>query len=90
MNSLGSGAAPCSQMYPITGKRYRCTDCEEAIGFDLCEACYEARSNLRPRFNQRHTPDHTFVLELPRPRRWFQGGSAEPDVSDGAAYVLRE
>ncbi|CAA7398918.1 unnamed protein product [Spirodela intermedia] len=50
-------------MYPILGKRYKCTDCQDEIGFDLCEACYEARSNFPSRFNQRHTPGHAFVLD---------------------------
>jgi hypothetical protein len=46
------------QMYPICGKRYRCQDCTELIGFDLCEAWYTSSSNLPGRFNQQHTPDH--------------------------------
>ncbi|RWW80597.1 hypothetical protein BHE74_00011050 [Ensete ventricosum] len=50
-------------IYPIIGKRYKCKDCKEAIGFDLCEACYNSTSKLPGRFNQQHTPDHTFELD---------------------------
>ncbi|KAF7132870.1 hypothetical protein RHSIM_Rhsim09G0055200 [Rhododendron simsii] len=46
------------QMYPIIGKRYRCKDCKEKIGFDLCEGCFNSSSKLPGRFNQQHTPDH--------------------------------
>ncbi|KAL5990414.1 hypothetical protein ACLOJK_011314 [Asimina triloba] len=55
------------QMYPIIGKRYRCKDCVETMGFDLCEECYETQSKLPGRFNQRHTPDHKFELIRPSP-----------------------
>lgn len=50
-------------MYPIIGKRYKCKDCKEKIGFDLCEECYKSSSNLLGRFNQQHTPDHKLVLD---------------------------
>lgn len=46
------------QMYPIIGERYRCKDCEEIAGFDLCECCYNSSSKLPGRFNQQHTPEH--------------------------------
>jgi hypothetical protein len=58
------------QVYPIRGKRYKCQDCTELIGFDLCEACYNSSSNLPGRFNQQHTPDHRMEADetalLPR------------------------
>ncbi|XP_020251710.1 uncharacterized protein LOC109829053 [Asparagus officinalis] len=38
---IGVGCDTCG-MYPITGKRYRCKDCKEEIGFDLCETCYNS------------------------------------------------
>lgn len=50
-------------MYPIIGKRYKCKDCKEAIGFDLCESCYNTNSKLPGRFNQQHKPDHRFELD---------------------------
>lgn len=51
-------------MYPIIGDRYRCKDCKEEIGYDLCKDCYETPSKVPGRFNQQHTPDHR--LELAR------------------------
>lgn len=46
------------QVYPIIGDRYRCKDCKEEIGYDLCKECYETPSKVSGRFNQQHTPDH--------------------------------
>ncbi|XP_058729346.1 E3 ubiquitin-protein ligase PRT1-like [Vicia villosa] len=62
----GVGCDFCG-MYPIIGDRYRCADCEESIGFDLCGDCYKNRSKRPGRFNQKHTPDHK--LELVQYRR---------------------
>lgn len=50
------------QMCPITGNRYKCQDCKEEIGFDLCEGCYNSSSKLPGRFNQHHTDDHKFTM----------------------------
>ncbi|XP_057534826.1 E3 ubiquitin-protein ligase PRT1 [Amaranthus tricolor] len=50
----------CCGMYPIVGDRYRCQDCVEHIGFDLCGDCYNSRSKRPGRFNQQHTSDHRF------------------------------
>nr|AFK48927.1 unknown [Lotus japonicus] len=58
---MGVGCDFCG-MYPITGDRYRCADCKEKIGFDLCSYCYKTRSKLPGRFNQQHTPEHKFQL----------------------------
>ncbi|CAL5413781.1 unnamed protein product [Camellia sinensis] len=52
-------------MCPIIGERYRCKDCKERMGFDLCEDCYNSSSKLPGRFNQQHTPDHTLEIVLP-------------------------
>ena len=43
-------------VFPIVGKRYRCRDCSERIGFDLCGACYDNQRNICGRFNQQHRP----------------------------------
>lgn len=51
------------QMYPIIGDRYRCKDCLERIGFDLCGDCYNTSSKLPGRFNQQHTAEHRFELK---------------------------
>lgn len=59
---IGVGCDSCG-VYPIRGKRYKCQDCTELIGFDLCEACYNSSSKLPGRFNQRHTPDHRMEVD---------------------------
>lgn len=56
-------------MYPILGNRYRCKDCVEVIGFDLCNDCYTTRSKLPGKFNQQHTPEHRFEFVGPDYRR---------------------
>ncbi|KAL9292624.1 E3 ubiquitin-protein ligase PRT1 [Arabidopsis thaliana] len=60
---FGAGCDSCG-VYPIIGDRYRCKDCKEEIGYDLCKDCYETPSKVPGRFNQQHTPDHR--LELAR------------------------
>uniref|UniRef100_A0A0D9VIG5 RING-type domain-containing protein n=1 Tax=Leersia perrieri TaxID=77586 RepID=A0A0D9VIG5_9ORYZ len=59
---IGVGCDSCG-VYPIRGKRYKCKDCTELIGFDLCEECYNTKSKLPGRFNQQHTPDHRMELD---------------------------
>ncbi|KAL2488165.1 E3 ubiquitin-protein ligase [Forsythia ovata] len=58
---IGYGCDSCG-MYPIIGDRYRCKECMEEIGYDLCEDCYTTRSKLPGRFNQKHTPEHGFEM----------------------------
>ncbi|KAJ8899263.1 hypothetical protein K2173_017295 [Erythroxylum novogranatense] len=58
---VGVGCDSCG-MCPIVGDRYRCKDCVEKIGFDLCGDCYNTQSKLPGRFNQQHTPEHKFEL----------------------------
>ncbi|XP_006360357.1 E3 ubiquitin-protein ligase PRT1 [Solanum tuberosum] len=58
---FGVGCDYCG-MCPIVGERYKCKDCKEKIGFDLCEGCYKSSSKLPGRFNQQHTPEHQFEL----------------------------
>ncbi|KAL3812358.1 hypothetical protein ACJIZ3_013626 [Penstemon smallii] len=61
---FGVGCDYCG-MCPIIGKRYKCKDCVEQIGFDLCEECHNSSSKLPGRFNQQHTQDHQFSEEPP-------------------------
>ncbi|KAI3760247.1 hypothetical protein L1987_50640 [Smallanthus sonchifolius] len=49
-------------MCPILGDRYRCKDCTEKCGYDLCGDCYKTGSKLPGRFNQKHTPTHRLEL----------------------------
>ncbi|XP_048138306.1 E3 ubiquitin-protein ligase PRT1-like [Rhodamnia argentea] len=64
MTHRGVGCDYCG-MYPIIGDRYRCQDCVEKIGFDLCGDCYNSRCKLPGRFNQQHRPEHKFKLVKP-------------------------
>ncbi|GFY93030.1 proteolysis 1 [Actinidia rufa] len=58
---IGVGCDYCG-MCPIIGERYRCKDCKEKMGFDLCEGCYNSSSKLPGRFNQQHTPEHKLEI----------------------------
>ncbi|XP_073144186.1 E3 ubiquitin-protein ligase PRT1 [Henckelia pumila] len=58
---IGVGCDACG-MYPIIGDRYKCKDCVEEIGYDLCNPCYSTSSKLQGRFNQQHTSDHKFEI----------------------------
>ncbi|KAH8512816.1 hypothetical protein Peur_056733 [Populus x canadensis] len=53
-------------MIPIIGERYKCKDCSEEIGFDMCESCYNNPSEVSGRFNQQHKPEHKFEIVQPR------------------------
>ncbi|KAM3731668.1 hypothetical protein ACB098_12G181400 [Castanea mollissima] len=67
----GCGCDSCG-IYPIIGDRYRCKDCKERIGFDLCGDCYNTQSKLPGRFNQQHTPEHKFELIENDHAMWWQ------------------
>ncbi|KAL3645084.1 hypothetical protein CASFOL_010264 [Castilleja foliolosa] len=58
---IGVGCDSCG-MYPIIGDRYRCKDCLEQVGYDLCKDCYTTSSKLPGRFNQQHKSDHHFEI----------------------------
>nr|XP_023891439.1 E3 ubiquitin-protein ligase PRT1 isoform X2 [Quercus suber] len=63
-HSIVHAACGCDScgICPIIGDRYKCKDCKEKIGFDLCGDCYNTQSKLPGRFNQQHTPEHKFEL----------------------------
>lgn len=76
-------------MCPIIGVRYRCKDCVERIGFDLCENCHKSSSKLPGRFNQQHTKDHQFEVIQPSHLRMVLSSlgaelSAEDDETGGS------
>ncbi|KAH7437604.1 hypothetical protein KP509_05G080100 [Ceratopteris richardii] len=54
---ISVGCDACG-MFPMRGDRYRCKDCEEEVGFDLCGSCYSDSSSWIGRFNQKHQPTH--------------------------------
>lgn len=73
-------------MCPIVGKRYKCLDCKEAIGFDLCEDCHNTSPKTFGRFNQKHTPEHRFQnVQLNAFRNYFMW-RAMPEQSQGDSY----
>ncbi|XP_059632184.1 E3 ubiquitin-protein ligase PRT1-like [Cornus florida] len=82
---IGIGCDFCG-MCPIIGERYKCKDCVEKIGFDLCEGCYNASSKLTGRFNQQHTSEHKFEIVQPPVMHnlilRLEGEQSEEDVSD--------
>ena len=46
---------------PITGRCFKCLDCPDAVGYDLCDECHAlpVGADEGPgRFGQHHTPDH--------------------------------
>ncbi|KAJ6941747.1 E3 ubiquitin-protein ligase PRT1 [Populus alba x Populus x berolinensis] len=61
---VGVGCDSCG-VFPIVGDRYKCKDCVEEIGFDLCGDCYNTCSKRPGRFNQQHTSEHKFELVKP-------------------------
>ncbi|KAI3449887.1 hypothetical protein Pfo_006552 [Paulownia fortunei] len=94
---IGVGCDSCG-MYPIIGDRYRCKDCVEQIGYDLCKDCYTTCSKLPGRFNQQHTSEHKFEIVksnamhnimLRLLRGQLQEASAVSDaLHDGSANVI--
>ncbi|CAI9107442.1 OLC1v1006793C1 [Oldenlandia corymbosa var. corymbosa] len=93
---IAAGCDSCG-MFPIIGDRYKCKDCVEAIGFDLCGDCYNTRSKLPGRFNQQHTPEHQFELMRPNSIRnimWrllrdvSSAPSSTPDTPESGVTVV--
>lgn len=64
----GRGCDGCG-VYPIEGRCYKCTECSEEIGYDVCGDCFDKGVHSRPqpsgRFNQAHRPDHR-MEEVPQ------------------------
>lgn len=60
-------------------------DCNEKMGFDVCESCYCTKSKLPGRFNQQHTADHRHKLVEPEKiRHLFLQFTSE----DGYVHLL--
>ena len=55
-------------VYPINGRAFRCRDCPEEVGYDLCEYCYSDTLHGKHahigRFGQAHRADHTMEERL--------------------------
>lgn len=81
----GIGCDVCGQ-YPIVGRRYKCLDCPEASGFDVCGACYDLgpeliSSSFSGRFGQSHKLSHRLELIRPRITSLHLLKAANPDLS---------
>ncbi|CDP03867.1 unnamed protein product [Coffea canephora] len=81
---IGAGCDSCG-IYPIIGDRYRCKDCTELIGYDLCGDCYGTCSKLPGRFNQQHTPEHKFEVMRPNSMRNIMLRVLRGQLGDGSA-----
>ncbi|KAK3193361.1 hypothetical protein Dsin_024671 [Dipteronia sinensis] len=84
---FGAGCDYCG-MYPIIGDRYKCKDCMEAMGFDLCGDCYNTRSKLPGRFNQKHTQEHKLELVKPIVIRNVMRGLVTGLLEDGSSALI--
>jgi hypothetical protein len=87
----GVGCDACGA-YPITGRRYKCQDCPEAVGFDLCGVCYDniRQNKVHGRFNQRHTPEHRMELVRPRLTSLHMLQATNPDLTFNQIMSLLE
>ncbi|EFJ48446.1 hypothetical protein VOLCADRAFT_117640, partial [Volvox carteri f. nagariensis] len=79
-------------MFPIIGRRYRCVECTEVVGYDLCGACYDRGAAGRGRFNQLHRPEHRVVKVEPcfgqvAPAEARRGGAAATASAAGGAVA---
>jgi len=43
---------------PIVGLRYRCLECLDVCGYDVCSDCYQKGGSVIGRFNQKHLSTH--------------------------------
>lgn len=78
---FGIGCDSCG-MFPIVGRRYRCKQCPESIGFDLCGTCHDRGvGRVLGRFNQKHVPEHEMEEVAPRMTSLHLLQAANPELS---------
>ena len=66
---FGVGCDGCGA-FPIRGNAFRCLDCPDAVGFDLCGECRTSSPHVVGRFEQGHAPSHR-VVEREPVRTWL-------------------
>ena len=66
---FGVGCDGCGA-FPIRGAAFRCLDCPDAVGFDLCAECRSSSLVVTGRFDQGHTSSHR-VVEREQVRTWL-------------------
>ncbi|KAL0020958.1 hypothetical protein WJX79_008557 [Trebouxia sp. C0005] len=76
----GVGCDSCG-LYPIKGRRFKCQNCPDKVGFDLCGSCYDRGLHITGRFNQQHTPEHSMGLVRPQPTMFHIFQAANPELS---------
>ena len=57
---FGVGCDGCGA-FPIRGAAFRCLDCPDDVGFDLCAECHSSPLVVTGRFDQGHTSNHRVV-----------------------------
>ena len=82
----GVGCDGCG-MIPIVGNAFRCLDCPEKIGYDLCGDCYTSSHNVEGRFGQHHERSHRMVLR-PRLVSLFYHRNASTSTGDVNTLVV--
>ncbi|KAE8668777.1 Proteolysis 1, putative isoform 2 [Hibiscus syriacus] len=61
---VGAGSDACG-MCPIVGDRYRCKDCTEKMGFDLCGDFYKTRPMLPGRhYTRKYLQENNLALQF--------------------------
>ena len=93
---FGRGCDGCG-VYPIEGRCFRCADCDEAIGYDMCGQCFDRGVHARTapsggstgRFNQAHRPEHRMeeVEQIDTPLHVLQRAHPEMTVDQIMSLV---
>ena len=86
---FGVGCDVCGQ-YPILGKRYKCLDCPESVGYDLCRGCMKDTHTMVGRFNQKHEPHHRLELVPPLMTKLHTIKELHPDLDYNRLLSLIE
>uniref|UniRef100_A0A6U7TBG0 Uncharacterized protein n=1 Tax=Eutreptiella gymnastica TaxID=73025 RepID=A0A6U7TBG0_9EUGL len=77
--------------YPVIGQRWRCRDCPEKIGFDICGDCHSRNVHtqvMTGKFNQTHRPDHEMEL-MEQVHDWLhQFKAMHPELSMDQLWSL--
>ena len=81
-------------VFPIVGRAYRCRDCPEQVGYDLCQYCYSDTLHgshaHTGRFGQSHRADHSMEERL-QARTWLHDLQARhPGMSIHAVLRLAQ
>lgn len=90
---FGVGCDICGE-YPIIGKRYKCLDCPESVGFDVCRSCLSSCTKEKTgsvgRFNQKHRSDHRLELVPPLMTKLHTIKELHPDLDYNRLLSLIE